>query len=441
MNNRSVFRSIWKQVNRRGPLQTEAAFRLFIVALCLLGTSSAPGLGSLLADEKKAETASDSETQNTGRSMAEREQKARQPYNYIQLSYMSVPEGGEDDYLAIETEWKEIHEARCQLGDVLFWGLLKVDKPDAMGCQYVTIQGFHSLDDSRKWPRFRRVAKVLGKEIDVDALIERTKASREILYSETYEMVDYVGSSSPDVDIARFGFFQPGEGLEQEYVDAETNEAKPRWQTVVDVNPAFKMWGLTRLVSTTADTRSHKYRIFHLLDSKHLAKTDEERQQLKEKIRAAAPKATEQQSDTDWNKLRKFVKGGQLHWVMRTSKESNPVAAEWEKLTGAWKAQHANGGYRIKRIEPFQETLEWYSEEGELKGTATMPMRIEVRDGVNHFFSYHAKGTFHSTYKVHEGKWYEQLRGIYRDSQTAPDRFLVYDRIEDDAAGETSEEE
>ena len=441
MDMQSVLHRICNPVNRRSPQTSAASIGWLAVSLFLLNASSAVDVTGLRADEKKAGTASDAGTENTGRPMEARERMARRPYNYIQLSYMSVPEGGDEEYLAIEAEWKKLHEGRCQLGDMLFWGLLKVDNPEAMGCQYVTIQGFHSLDDSRKWPRLGKIAKMQGEGLDVDALIERTKASRKILYSETYEMVYYVGSSSPEVDVVRFGFFQPGEGLEQAYVNAEKTEAAPRFQTVVDVNPAFKMWGLTRLVSTTANARSHKYRIFHLLDSEQLPKTDEERQEIQEKVRAAQPKTSEKPKTTNWNKLRKWVKGGQLHWVMRTSLESNPVEAEWKKLTGTWKAKHANGGYRIKRIKPFQETLEWYNQDGELKGTTTIPMRIEVRGGVNHFYAFHANRTFHSTYKVHDGKWYEQLRGIYRDSNTAPDRFLVYDRIEDEAAGESSEKE
>ena len=441
MDSPSNFRITWNPLNHRSPHAFAAGVRWFAASLFFVGLLPFADPGLLMADDKKEAAEKGTESQNTGRSLEERKKQARRPYNYIQLSYMRVPDGGEEDYLAIEAEWKELHEGRCQLGDLLFWGLLKVDNPEAMGCQYVTMQGFHSLDDSRKWPRLGKVAKMLGKELDVDALIERTKASREILHSETYEMVDFVGSSSPEVDIARFGFFQPGEDLDQAYVDAERNEAAPRFQTMVDLNPAFKMWGLTRLVSTTAKNRSHKYRIFHLLDSTKLPKTDEERQQLEKKIREAQPKSGGQPGNTNWNKLRKWVKGGQLRWVMRTSRESNPVEAEWAKLTGSWKAQHPNGGYRIKRIEPFQETLEWYNEKGELKGTTTIPMRIEVRGGVNHFYSYHANQTFHTTYKVHDGKWYEQLRGIYRDSKTAPNRFLVYDRIEKEEGDRNSEKE
>ena len=34
--------------------------------------------------------------------------------------------------------------------------------------------------------------------------------------------------------------------------------------------------------------------------------------------------------------------------------------------------------------------------------------------------------------KVYNGKWYEQLRGIFaEDDQNAPDAFLIYERVKD----------
>jgi hypothetical protein len=41
------------------------------------------------------------------------------------------------------------------------------------------------------------------------------------------------------------------------------------------------------------------------------------------------------------------------------------------------------------------------------------------------------RGSYTSIYKVHEGKWYEQLRGIFANSEQPPNAFLIYDRIED----------
>lgn len=382
-------------------------------------------------DVRENKPASDlpAEAEAQGRPLAMREKLAKRPYNFIQLSYMSVPEGGEEEYLAVEAEWKTIQEARCRLGEMLFWGLLKVENPERMGCQYVTIQGFNSLDDSRRFPRWWKIEKLLGVELDEEALMQRTMAAREMLYTETYEIVDFEGSATPDVDIARFGYFQPAEGREQEYVNAEKQLAAPYFRQVMEINPAFKMWGLTRLVSTTASSRSHKYRIFHLLESAKMPSTDEEKAELGEKVQALQDKSS---TDTNWNELRTGAGGGPLKWVMKTSQDIHPVKVEWEKLQGAWKHVLSDGSYRIKRIEDHQETLELYDASGELKNKMSMPMRIEIKDGVSHFYTYYPRGTYHSVYKVHDGKWYEQGRGIFHNhTKSPPDQFLIYDRIEE----------
>ena len=298
-----------------------------------------------------------------------------------------------------------------------------------MGCQYVTLQGFNSLDDSPRPPRWWAIRNELGGELDEKALMQRSVASREMLYTETYEIVDFEGAATPDVDVARFGYFQPIEGREEEYVNAEKELAGPHFRQVMEIDPAFKMWGLTRLVRTTAGGRSHQYRIFHLLDSTKMPSTDEEKTQLDRKIQALRDDSSD---DTKWNELRKGVSGGQLKWVMKTAAEINPVNAEWEKLKGAWKYVRPDGSYRIKRIEPHQETLEAYDASGELKNTIVIPMRIEIKDGVNHFYTFYPQGTYHSVYMVHDGQWYEQGRGIFRGtSKNAPDHFLIYNRIED----------
>ena len=58
-------------------------------------------------------------------------------------------------------------------------------------------------------------------------------------------------------------------------------------------------------------------------------------------------------------------------------------------------------------------------------------LAIEVREGLNHFYSLHHGGTYHSIYKIHDGVWYEQLLGIFTgDTKTRPDAFLVYKRID-----------
>jgi hypothetical protein len=56
-------------------------------------------------------------------------------------------------------------------------------------------------------------------------------------------------------------------------------------------------------------------------------------------------------------------------------------------------------------------------------------MRIEVREGLNHFYAYHETGPYHSIYKVQNGVWYEQLNSIFSNNDGRPDQFLIYERL------------
>lgn len=69
---------------------------------------------------KKTSQKTTRKKKDQGRPVEMRVKLAKRPYNFIQLSYMSVPEGGENEYLAVEAEWLKIHEARCRRGDILF---------------------------------------------------------------------------------------------------------------------------------------------------------------------------------------------------------------------------------------------------------------------------------------------------------------------------------
>ena len=61
--------------------------------------------------------------------LAERTKAANRPYNYVALDYMSVPEGGDEEYTEVETAWRQIHILQNQMGRLLFGTLLKGENP------------------------------------------------------------------------------------------------------------------------------------------------------------------------------------------------------------------------------------------------------------------------------------------------------------------------
>ena len=125
--------------------------------------------------------------------------------------------------------------------------------------------------------------------------------------------------------------------------------------------------------------------------------------------------------------------------VMTTDKNQSAIVQAWAELEGTWVHHNENGSKRVKVISPFQETLIFYDAEGNLKNENTSPMRIYFKDGIKHFSTYHPNRTWNSIYEIHDGKWYEQMRGIYHETNGEPDRFLIYERLAPSEAVESED--
>jgi hypothetical protein len=178
-----------------------------------------------------------------------------------------------------------------------------------------------------------------------------------------------------------------------------------------------------RLVESSRAGVNHDYITLHFKTKKRLP--DQETWQSNTQLAMGMLNKPQ----VDWNRLREMQGGPQYEIVLKANPEFHPVKNEWKKLVGNWKHTHENGNYRIKRITPHTEQLEMYKADGTLIGKGIFPMKIEVKGGLNHFYSFKPSRTYHSIYKVADGKWYEQMRGIWRDANGKPDTFLVYEKL------------
>ena len=115
--------------------------------------------------------------------------------------------------------------------------------------------------------------------------------------------------------------------------------------------------------------------------------------------------------------------------VLMLDQRKSAEAKEWQKLQGAWKHTYPNGNYRVKRISPYKETLEFYSKDGQLQNSGTSPMKIEIKNDLKFFYSIHSNRIWRSIYHIKDGKWYEQLRGIFGETNAKPNEFLIYKKI------------
>lgn len=123
--------------------------------------------------------------------------EAGAPGEWVLVSYMQVPAGGDGEYLAVENEiWKPAIEARIQQGGLRSWGVYSLMMPYGtdMRYNYATADAFASLADvAAPWYEtvFPRVHAGLTKQ-QFDAMMARTEASRTILKGELWHLLEAV---------------------------------------------------------------------------------------------------------------------------------------------------------------------------------------------------------------------------------------------------------
>ena len=235
---------------------------------------------------------------------------------------------------------------------------------------------------------------------------------------------DWTVSDGPiEFDSLMCSFMTPAEGKESEYVGLEKKYYSKFWQEVSNSDPSHPGWHLGRLLLSSGQKPEYSYYTLHLNNSKKRSTLNEEaRKKIWEKV-GPPPR------DINMNKLRK-MKNVKYKMVMATDLKTSAVSQEWQKLQGAWKHTYPNGNYRVKRISPYKETLEFYSKDGKLQSSGTSPMKIEIKNGLKFFYSIHQNGTWRSIYHIKDGKWYEQLRGIFGETNAKPNDFLIYEKID-----------
>lgn len=116
------------------------------------------------------------------------------PSPFIQVDCMQVKEGNAGMYVEVETElWQPLHQELVNAGQRNFWGLYALWYPGGTGreYQYVTV---NAVSDFTKLASFDYEAAFEkahpGK--DVNEAMEKTTASRSLVRSELWELVDYV---------------------------------------------------------------------------------------------------------------------------------------------------------------------------------------------------------------------------------------------------------
>ncbi len=354
-----------------------------------------------------------------------RERLARQPAQFVRLEYMQITPGKEQAYLETERKWAPIHEAFMRDGLIFSWGCAKA-RPNEVGVEYISWMSFHSLSALENLYDEANLLNYMEEEA-LESLHQETHACRtivgqELLISEAFTLHDPFISDPGKRPYFVLGFMDPKPGKENAYRRMEIDIFRPAFERWAQQEPNFWGWALRKAVVQSGQVPPGAYRTQNVyFDS--LAKWDLDKWEsfMQAEFKEHAPIVAEYRTE------RRVVFDVLFAADMAMQKERQ----EWAKLKGSWRAEREKGGYRIKTIENYRETLMEYDAQGNLLKSTSSPMRIECRHGLNYFLTFHEQGTWTSIYQVKEDTWYEQMPWIFNDQvkEGPPDEFLVYRRI------------
>ena len=402
-----------------------------ILSLSLVAIVPASSVLAQGTSEASVQAANEGEEkiESTGLTFDERMKIAMKPNGFALFTYMQINEGKEEAYLEIETEWKKIHERMTSQGKLSGWGVAKA-RPNKLGIEYVTWKSFPSLEALDEPYDLNDLREWMGSE-SFDKLVKKTKATRKIVGEEVLRSEDYTidnltrDTQQKSNELSFFlGYMTPSEGKDNAYVRMEKLVFQPGRQNQVNHNPNFLGWRLEKRLYAWGNVPEAKYRTINIFVRERMSLTEEQ----ESKLNKFKPTRPAEFAETNVGEMRS-MKGLVFDVVMTTDKNQSAIVKAWADLEGTWVHQNENGSSRVKVISPFQETLRFYDAEGNLKKENTSPMRIYIKDGIKHFSTYHPNQTWNSIYEIHDGKWYEQMRGIYHETRSVPNRFLIYEQL------------
>lgn len=130
-------------------------------------------------------------TQGQGGQSPQQAPAANQP-TYMIVEFMKPANGQEQAWLKLEREnWKPMHELRVKNGGILSWAVIAQAVPgdESDGPTVATVTTFRGWPDptATDW---LGLLKQANPQQDAEKLMEQTGASREIVRSEIWQVLD-----------------------------------------------------------------------------------------------------------------------------------------------------------------------------------------------------------------------------------------------------------
>ena len=113
------------------------------------------------------------------------------------VDFMKVPVNGQDAYLAVEKQWKNLHQNRVESGSIQGWELYHVRNSGTNSSyNFTTVTIYENFGKTENGITEADFKKTFGAT-SAD-LLKKTLASRDLTFSETYQLQVGISSETPD---------------------------------------------------------------------------------------------------------------------------------------------------------------------------------------------------------------------------------------------------
>jgi hypothetical protein len=117
--------------------------------------------------------------------------------NVAIVDFMKVPDNGQDNYLAIEKQWKPLHQNRVESGSILAWQLFSVRGSGTMSpYNYVTVTVYENFPKTESQLSEADFKKAFGA--NTADVLKKTLSARDLIFSQTYHLQVGIRSEVPD---------------------------------------------------------------------------------------------------------------------------------------------------------------------------------------------------------------------------------------------------
>jgi L-rhamnose mutarotase len=157
------------------------------------------------------------------------------PVLYVQVDYMKPAPGKTAEYIDVERKiWKPIHEARVKTGIIVSWSLYVVWYHPGENAEYshvtINIYGdFNKMKDDYSTSVLQS-GHPKASAAQIDEMMARTNASREIVRSELWVLRESVATDKP-APYVQVNYMKVAPGQDEEYFKVEREIWKPIHQT------------------------------------------------------------------------------------------------------------------------------------------------------------------------------------------------------------------